>query len=83
MPLSANDEKVVQEAITKLREFFATVQIFVSREEENGDTSFGYAGQGDLFSRISQSELWAQSEKEGYLAGALAEEFRGPDEKAE
>lgn len=68
-----NDRRIVLECVEKLASIFDTVQVLVSREDED-TLKFFTAGSGNLFARVAQAELFASEEKEGYLRSAFEED---------
>jgi hypothetical protein len=69
--------KAIEEAIGNLIEHYDSVQILVTKHGEKTDTTSAIAmGKGNIFARIAQSKLWAETQ-ESVLMGDAFDEHAG------
>ncbi len=54
---------MVRRHTVQLSEHFSSVQIIVTRLESNGTTSAYAYGQGDLFARMKNAEIWLDEQE--------------------
>lgn len=59
------DLVIVEDYIDRLRAHFDTVQIFVTRQEKDNDTTTVIAGSGNYYARFGSVNLWIEREKNG------------------
>lgn len=52
-------EKALQAAAAALMEYFDTVQIFVTKDKTEDETTDLSFGKGNLFTRLGQINLWS------------------------
>lgn len=65
-------EKIVEDAVGKLGEFFEAVQVLVSWVDENGATRFVPRGSGNWHARQHMSQEFVEREKSADIADQIA-----------
>jgi hypothetical protein len=69
--------QILQDAATKLKEKFSTVQIFATRYDEKTGNSYNFnAGRGDWYARFGHAKMWVKAEENNAkLCRKNAEDF--------